>query len=73
MEKNKNVELDVKVAPLVHLEYPVVLVTPAHTLLALALLSSGAPVGLRRGIQRHRAEAMFLETLMYPGTIQTQV
>ena len=53
MEKNKNVELDVEVAPLVHLEHPVTMVNPVLTLLALGLLSRGAPVDMRGGIQRH--------------------
>ena len=37
--KNKNVELEVEVAPLVYMEPLVVLVTPAHTLLAASSLS----------------------------------
>ena len=53
MEKNKNVELYVEVAPLVHLEHPVAMVNPVLTLLALSLLSRGAPIDIRGGIQRH--------------------
>ena len=61
--KNKNAELEVE-APLVHMEHPVVLVTPAHTLLTPASLSRAAPVGLRGGIQRHRARAVDTQTLV---------
>ena len=60
--KNKNVELEVEAAPLVHMEPPVVLVTPAHTLLTPSSLSRAAPVGLRGGIQRHRARAVDTQT-----------
>ena len=62
--KNKHVELEVEAAPLVHMEPPVVLVTPANTLLTPASLSRAVPVCLRGEIQRNRARAVDTQTLV---------
>ena len=50
MEKNKNHELNVVVALLVHLEPPAIMADPVLTLLALALSLRGASVQMRGGI-----------------------
>ena len=50
MEKNKNHELDVVVALLVHLEHPAIMANPVLTLLALAFSLRGASVHMWGGI-----------------------